>query len=191
MRANLYGVYWIPWSVQDGLYDANPYPTYESQFLTRQAVATNVTIDMAVVGSGDTWDVNVQVCIEAGGVGKTMKVWVAQTLDHYVVPPEDPSRNVLQTGNTGVEVTLAADECVQLTETFVLDPPSVASPENVKFFVWAQDPTFVWSPNPTPPPNGYYWAEVYQADKAVAPFPGVFIDGFETGDTLGWSAASP
>ena len=191
MRANLYDVYYIPHSVHDGLYDADPYQTYESKFLTRQAVPTDVTIDMSVFGSGDTWNVNLQVCIEAGGVGKTMKIWVAQLLDHYTIPPEDPTRNALRTGNAGVEITLAADECVELTEIFVLDTPSLSSPDDVKFFAWAQDPIFVWVPGPPTPPGGYSWAEVYQADKALAPFEGVFVDDFEAGDTLRWSLVTP
>jgi hypothetical protein len=191
MRANLYEVYWIPHAVQDGLYDADPYQTYESKFLTRQAEPTDVTIDTTVFGAGANWDVDLQVCIEAGGVGKTLKIWVVQVLDHYQIPGEPLVRNTVRTGNAGVEITLAADECTWLSESFVLDAPSLAAPENVKFFVWAQEPVFVWAPYPTPPPAGYSWAEVHQADKAVAPFPGVFYDTFETGDTSIWSASSP
>ncbi len=188
MRANLYGVYWIPWSVQDGLYNANPYSTYESKFLTRQAAPTDVTIDMAVFGSGDTWDVIATVCIEPGGTGKTINVFMAQAVDHY--GPVNFDRNMVQDGSDGVEITLAPDECMLVTENFALNAVSQASPENVKFFAWAQDSTFVWAPNPTPPPDGYYWAEIHQVDKVVAPFPGVFVHGFENGDTLGWSSVT-
>lgn len=190
MRADLYEIYWIPHSVHDGLYDADPYATYESKFLARQAIPTDVTIDMAVFGGGDTWNVEIQVCIETGGVGKSMKIWVAQVLDDYLIPGEDPTRNALRTGNAGAEITLAADECADLTEIFVLDAPSLSSPDDVKFIAWAQDPIFVWAPYPTPPPQGYSWAEVYQTDKSVAPFPGVFVHGFESGDTLGWSSVT-
>ena len=189
MRANLYGVYWIPWSVQDGLYDANPHQTYESSFLGRQAVPTDVTIDMEVLGSGALWDVRATVCIEPGGTGKTMDIFMAQMLDHY--GPVNFTRNMVQDGSTGDEITVAPDECMLVTESFVLNSVSQASPENVKFFAWAQDPNFVWAPNPTPPPDGYYWAEVYQADKALAPFAGVFVDGFETGDESNWSVVTP
>ena len=86
---------------------------------------------------------------------------------------------------------MAADECVEVTEIFVLDTPSLSSPDDVKFFAWAQDPIFVWVPGPPTPPGGYSWAEVYQAGKALAPFDGVFVDGFESGDALGWSAVTP
>lgn len=191
MRAGLYEVYYIPHSVHDGLYDADPYQTYETKFLDRQAIPTDVTIDMSVTGGGDTWDVSLQVCIETGGVGKTMKIWVAQLLDNHVIAPEDPVRNALRAGNAGVEITLAADECMEVTEVFVLDAPSLSSPDNVKFVAWAQDPVFVWAPHPTPPPAGYSWAEIFQGAKAVAPFEGVFIDGFEAGDALRWGQVSP
>ena len=34
-------------------------------------------------------------------------------------------------------------------------------------------------------------AEVYQGGKALAPFEGVFVDGFETGDESNWSVVTP
>jgi len=189
MRWNLYDGYYIPHSVHDGLYDAWPYTTYESQFLSRQAITTDVTIDMAIFGSGDTWNVSATVCVEPGGVGKDMKIWMAQVLDYWGAVYLD--RNGTKAGNSGVDITLAPDECATVTEVFVLDTDSLAAPNNVKFFAWAQDPVFVWVPYPTPPPAGFSWAEVYQADKALAPFEGVFVDGFEYGDVLGWSAVTP
>jgi hypothetical protein len=189
MRANLYEVYWIPHSVHDGLYDAGSWTTYEAKFLARQAVPTDVTVDMMVMGAGDTWNVSALVCIEPGGSGKTMKVWMAQVVDHY--GPVNFERNMVRNGSNGVEITLAPTECATVTESFVLDSVSLASPENVKFFAWAQDPVFVWAPYPSPPPAGYSWAEIYQGGKALAPFEGVFVDGFESGDALGWSVVTP
>lgn len=189
MRWNLYEGYYIPLSVHDGIYNAWPYTTYEAKFLNRQAITTDVTIDMAVFGGGDTWNVSATVCVEPGGVGKDMKIWMVQAVDNYGATYLD--RNCVQAGNDGVDISLAADECVTVTETFVLGGTSLASPNDVKFFVWAQDPIFVFEPNPTPPPPGYAWAEIYQADKALAPFDGVFFDGFESMDTLAWSTSTP
>jgi hypothetical protein len=191
MRWDLYDGYYIPHSVHDGLYDADPYTTYETKFLTRQAVPTDVTIDTQVFGGGDTWKVYVEVCIEAGGVGKDLKIWVAQILDHYLIGTGSPVRNALQTGNAGVDVTLAPDQCAYLTETFVLDAPSVAQPDDVKFFAWAQDPTFFQVPTSGPPWGYYSWSEVHQAAKALAPFEGVFTDGLEDGTTDAWSSVVP
>ena len=188
MRAGLYSLQYIPHSVQDGLYKADPYPTYESKFLTRQAVPTDVTVDTTVMGAADTWNVTARVCIEAGGTGKTMKIWMARMLDHY--GPANFERNMVRDGSNATEITLAPDECATVTKHFViLDTPSLSSPENVKFFSWAQDPTYTW--DPTSPPVGAAFAEVYQASKALAPFAGVFVDGFESEDLSGWSSQSP
>ena len=188
MRAGLYSFGYIPHSVQDGLYKADPYPTYESKFLVRQAIATDVTIEMTVMGAGGAWNVSALVCIEAGGAPKTMKIWMARMLDHY--GPVNFERNMVRDGSDATEITLAPAECATVTKSFViLDAPSLSSPENVKFFAWAQDPVYVW--DPTSPPIGAAFAEVYQASKALAPFEGVFVDGFEAGDTSKWSAVSP
>ena len=187
MRATPYAFGYIPHSVHDGLYKADPYTTYESKFLARQAVPTDVTVDVTVVGAGDTWNVSALVCIEPGGTGKTMIVWMAQMVDHY--GPVNFERNMVRDGSNGVEITLAADECITVSEDFILDAPSMASPENVKFFAWAQDPVYEW--DPSSPPVGAAFAEVYQTGKALAPFEGVFIDGFESGDLSGWSSTTP
>lgn len=189
MRAMLYNFQYIPHSIHDGLYKADPYTTYESKFLARQAVATDVTVDLAVFGAGDTWRVTANVCIESGGTGKTMKIWVAQVLDHFQLPPQAPTRNALRNGSAGVEITLAPDECADVTEVLVLDAYSLASPENVKFFAWAQNPTFTW--DPTSPPVGASFAEIYQGAKALAPFAGVMRDDFEDGTTAAWELTVP
>jgi hypothetical protein len=188
MRAGLYSLQYIPHSVQDGLYKADPYTTYESKFLARQVVTTDVTVDMTVMGAGDTWNVSAFVCIEAGGTGKTMNIWMARVLDHY--GPANFERNMVRDGSDATEITLAPAECATVNKSFlILDSPSQSSPENVKFFAWAQDPTYVW--DPTSPPVGAAFAEVYQASKALAPFEGVFVDGFETGDESNWSVVTP
>lgn len=182
---------WTPCSMQDGLYDGFPPSEYEAKFLTRQAVPTDVTIDMAVFGGGDMWNVSATICVEAGGIGKTMDVWMAQTIDHYGQTYFD--RNKVQDGSDGDEITLAAGECATVTNSFTLTGPSLADPENVKFFAWAQDTELVWATVMTyqGTPYNAYTAEIYQGAKALAPFEGVFVDGFETGDESNWSVVTP
>jgi len=188
---NFYQSSWTPCSMQDGLYDGFPPSTYESKFQARQAVPTDVTIDMAVFGGGVEWNVSATVCIEPTGNGKIMDVWMAQVIDHY--GPEYFDRNKVQDGSNGVEVSLAAGECAVVTETFQLNSVSAASPENVKFFAWAQDTELVWSQVMVYLGDPYYanTAEIYQAGKALAPFEGVFVGGFESGDLSGWSSTTP
>lgn len=183
-RWNTYGGYWIPHSVHDGSYDAWPYTTYESKFLARQQVTTDVTIDMTVFPAGNVWSVVADVCVEPGGAGKDMVVWMAQVLDNYgssYLP-----RNGARTGSNGVTVTVAAGACATVRESFALDAPSLGAPDDIKFFVWAQDPD--WVPDTSMPPATFYWAEIYQANKAIPPFnEGMFYDGFESGDTSIWA----
>lgn len=191
-RDAFYGAAWTPFSCQDGLEDTWPINTYESKFLARQAIPTDVTIDLEVFGAGDLWDVNATVCVEPGGAGKTMDVFMAQVVDHY--GPVNFDRNMVQDGSSGVEITLAADECTVVTESFVLNSVSVASPDTVKFMVWAQDPNLVYNPQVQYINGTWYGAwfgEIYQGAKALAPFAGVAEDGFESGNTLGWSSTVP
>ena len=191
-RDAFYQAAWTPFANWDGLEDAWPINTYESKFIARQAVPTDVTIDMEVFGPAAMWEVRATVCIEPGGTGKTMKVFMAQVLDHY--GPTNFDRNMVQDGSAGVEITVAPGECMLVTENFVLNSVSQASPDNVKCFAWAQDPVLVYNPQVQYiPPNWYgaWFGEVYQGGKALAPFQGVFVDGFESGDTLGWSVVTP
>ncbi len=189
MRWNLYTGYYIPHSVHDGIYDAWPYTTYEAKFISQQSVTTDVTIDMTVWGANDTWNARTTVCVEPSGDGKTLKVWVVQALDNWGASYLD--RNGAKAGNSGIDIILAPGECTTVDEVFVLDSDSLAAPNDVKFFAWAQDPVFVLDPDPTIPNGGYSWAEVYQGAKALAPFEGVFVDGFETGDESNWSVVTP
>jgi len=190
LRDSLYGATWVPNNVQDGLYEGWPINTYESKFLARQSEPTDVTIDMAVFGAADTWQVSATVCIEPSGNGKIMDVWMAQVLDNF--GPAWYERNIAQDGLfDGVEISLAAGECATVTEPFVLNADSMASPENVKFFAWAQDTVWVWDPNFAPGIGGANAAEIYQGSKMLPPFEGIFRDGFELGDTLAWNISVP
>ena len=191
-RDAYYQASWTPCNAYDGLEDAFPPSTYESKFLTRQAVTTDVTIDVLVFGSGESRQVWANVCIEPSGIGKTMNVWMAQLLDHHGLANFD--RNVVRGGSGSTEITLAPGECTTVVEDIALDTESQASPENIKFFVWAQNPNKVWNSNfmyYNGQWYGAYSSEIYQAGKALAPFEGVFIDGFGSSDFSGWSRVSP
>ena len=192
MRDGVYLAAWTPFSCHDGLEDAWPITTYESKFLARQAIPTDVTIDMVAFGGGSAWQGHATVCIEPTGTGKTMDVWMAQVLDHY--GPANFDRNMVRDGSNGQQITLLPGECVTVVESFTLDSASLASPDNVKFFAWAQDTDYVYDPEVQYINGTWYgawFAEVYQGGKALAPFRGVFVNGFETGDTSVWSATSP
>jgi hypothetical protein len=191
-RDAFYQAAWTPFNCQDGLDDAWPINTYESKFLARQAVPTDVTIDVLVFGGGVARDVFATVCIEPGGVGKTMDVFMAQVLDHY--GPANFDRNKVRDGSDGVEITLAAGECTVVAESFVLDTVSQADPDNVKYFAWGQDPVLVYDPQVQYINGTWYGAwfgEIYQGGKAVTPFEGIFYDDFEDGTTAAWELTVP
>jgi len=191
-RDAMYQAAWVPHSCHDGIYEAWPYTEYEDKFLARRLVSTDVTIDMTVFGASETTLVNAVVCIESGGTGKTMDIWIAQALDHH--GPVNHDRNEVQDGNDGVEISLAPGECATVTEIFTLNQASLDSPENVKFFAWAQDTTWVF--NSQYFLNGTTWlsayeSEIFQGAKALQPFEGVFVDGFESTGTTAWSTTNP
>ena len=192
MRDGVYQAAWTPFSCHDGLEDAWPITTYESKFVARQAIPTDVTIDLTVFGAAATRRVDAVICIEPTGVGKTMEIWMAQVVDHY--GPVNFDRNMVRDGSDGVEITLAPGECSLVTESFVLDSVSQANPEHIKFMAWAQDPMYIYDPQVQYISGTWYgawFAEVYQGAQATPPFSGVFVDDFETGDTSTWSATSP
>lgn len=175
----------VPWFAYDGLFDAWPINTYASKLAQRQAVPTDVTIDLwGVETSAQTYDLTAEVCIEAGGAGKTMTVYMVEVLDHY---PATPTyyRNTLRQAATTEDVTLAEGECAQVTRTFVFDTTSWAQQTDIKIIAWAQTPAAA------------YPAEVHQAAETAWPFSGgapdppIFEDGFESGDTTMWSSDVP
>jgi hypothetical protein len=171
----------IPWFAYDGLWDAWPIETYETKLHQRQAVATDVTIDLIASHTGiQTYDVTAHVCVEAGGTGKTMRIYMVEVLDHWPATPTY-EHNTLRQGATTQDVTLAASGCADVTRTFVFDATSWAQQSDIKIVAWAQTPATGWP------------AEVHQAKVMSWPFPTreIFADGFESGNVSHWSAAAP
>jgi hypothetical protein len=172
-----------PWFAYDGLWDAWPIETYGTKLAQRQAVATDVTIDLYGAETGSqTYDVTAHVCVEAAGAGKAMRVYLVHALDHWPVVAGYNERNTLREGATTEDVTLAPGECADVTRTFVFDATSWAQQSDIRIVAWAQTPATS------------YPALVHQAKVMSWPFqlPGeVFADGFEAGNTSGWSAVMP
>lgn len=173
-------IYQVPWGhARDGWYGVTAYPTFfndgtdagfpappwETSFLARQPVPTDVTIELfGDQVSGATFDITLNVCIEATGTGKPVRIFMVQVLDHWPeVSPYQYSRNcVMQAADEphGTEpvVTLAPGECETVIRTMTFDATSWARQENIKIIAWAQEDT---SSAP---------AEVYQAAIMTWPF---------------------
>ena len=143
----------------DGLSDAWPISSYESNFLLRQAVDTDVTMELfGDLVEGDTYRITATICIEGGGTGKTMRIYMVDVLDNY--PPSKPyHRNTFRQAAATENITLAAGGCQEVSKDFTFDAISTASQDDIKIIAWAQVPS---DPGP---------AEVYQAAVMAWPFP--------------------
>ena len=150
---------------------AYTFTTYQSDYNTRRGVATDVTIELAGLPlGGQDYRIQTTVCIEAGGTGKTMRIYRAQVLDHWPVAADGGvsySRNGLkQTANThGSEpdITLAAGTCQVLENDFTFDARSWSAQDDITIIAWAQEAESSSSPTDR--------AEVYQAAIMKWPFP--------------------
>ncbi len=171
----------LPWFAYDGLWDAWPINNYEPALQQRLVEPTDVTLELSGVEmAADTWEFTAEVCVEAGGAGKDMRIYMVQALDKYPASPTY-SRNTFRQAASTEDVTVAAGECVDVVRTFIFDGTSMAQPEDIVVMAWAQQPL------PGIP------AEVHQAAQIKWPFaePGLFADGFESGDVSAWSATVP
>jgi hypothetical protein len=92
-RWAFYGQEFTPLVVFDGadlvtgaVHDVDQqYSIYRANhFLPGRAVPTDVTIDLSAEDlGGQTYRVSAQVGIEAGGTGKTLRIFLVQVLDHW------------------------------------------------------------------------------------------------------------
>lgn len=167
-----------PTFVYDGLEDGGPVEFFESKFLVRRAIPTDVTIGLAAFQLIDeNFQVDTTVCVEPGGLGKTMRVYVVQSLDQYPLP-RAYDRHTLMQGLDGLDVTVAAGACEVVSQTIKFDPDSWGLFDQIQLTAWAQEPL------PSDP------AEVYQAKQLKWPFIEgyVFFDDFEDGTPDAWYA---
>ncbi|MBU0616527.1 MAG: hypothetical protein KKI02_02295 [Planctomycetes bacterium] len=178
-RANFYGVSGTPTTWFDGLLecvgayasDTQMYNWYNQQRAARAAVPTDVTIELTGVETGSqTYDITATVGIEAGGVGKEMKLHFVQALDYYPSYYDDRYRNCVIQHEAGGTYTLAAGESVTVTIPFTLSGASWTYKEDVKMVVFAREPG-------TPAPK-----EIYNVGVMGWPFTSPSIDGDVDGD---------
>ena len=128
------------------------YNVLRSQYIARQAVPTDVTMEMC--GSSidnDTYSVSVTVGVEAGGTDNTMIIHCAQVIHNY---PSNPNYNYacfMQADNAQRSISAGTSSTVDFTFNF--DSASMARLDDVSFITWAQ------STNTSGP------SEVFQAEK--------------------------
>ncbi len=139
-----------------------------NHFLPARAMETDVTVSVSGSPlSGQTYRITTEVGIEAGGVGKTLYVYVVQVLDNW--PPEKPyHRNTLKQSAPLVEVVLEPGESQVIEHDLTFDEDSWSAQEDIRIIAWAQQAL------------DEYPAEVYQA--AVRSWPLITAPGDEDGD---------
>jgi len=172
-RGDFYNFGGFPDAWFDGLINlGGAYPTvgeqyawYMSEFTPRQAVPTDVTIDITgAVVADQVAQVQANVCVEAGGSGKTMIVHLVQVLDYWPYTVSY-SRNGFKQAAEAEVVVLAPGECRTVERCFSFDSDSWSAQSDIKIVAWAQRAA---SSGP---------AEVYQAGEMKWPFPGMEVSG--------------
>jgi hypothetical protein len=120
--------------------DQQMYDWYLSDYTTCRAAPTDVTVSVTgVQQAGQTFTIRARVCVEAGGVAKTVRIYMAQVLDHWPTT-FTYLRNGFKQAATTEDVILAAGECQLVTRTFTFDATSWANQRNIRLIVWAQEP---------------------------------------------------
>ena len=169
-----------PTFVYDGLSDNWPTSVYEANFLSRQAIPTDVTLSVSATQIQDeAFEISTEVCIEPDGTGKSLRIHLVQSLETYP-DARAYARNTVMQGVAGIDVTVAAGACETVVHPITFDAASWARYEQIQLTVIAQEPVAA-AP-----------AEVHQATQITWPFnnDAIFADGFESGDTGGWSSGT-
>ncbi len=162
----------------DSWHGSPPWDFWDDDTDARLAITTDVTIDLRAVQGATPGerDITATVCIEPGGTGKSMRIYIAEVLDGYPPTAQNFTRNGLRQVAATEDIVLATDACTEVTRTLNLDATTMGSLEDMSFICWAQDDL---ASGP---------AEVFQATQLDWPLhtDTIFADGFESGDTINW-----
>ena len=138
-------VYLDGWSGMEGSYgsvSAN-YSQLESRLNSCLARSTDVTIDLlGEEVSGSQYKISGELAIEAGGVGKTIRVQLLQCFNQTNWPESNEEQfNTLRQSAASFDVTLAAGQTHTWEHTFTLSGESLSAPSEVNYICIAQTPT--------------------------------------------------
>lgn len=116
------------------------YEPYHNALTTRESVTTDVVLQLnAEQLSGPAFNISVSVGIEAGGQGKTMRIFVVQALDHW--PTEESHyRNCFIRDVMTQDVSLSPgnSQIVATPQPFVFDSDSWSHQSNIRIIAWAE-----------------------------------------------------
>lgn len=169
--------------INDSWHGATPWDNWGPDTDLRLAEPTDVTISLSAADGATPMDreLTATVCIEGGGTGKSMRIYIGQILDGYPPAASNIIRNGLRQMAPTEDIIVAAGACIDVTRSFTLETTDTEALEDVSFVAWAQEDLA----------SGL--AEVYQATQLTWPNHTltIFTDGFENGDTGGWSSVIP
>jgi hypothetical protein len=163
--------------------DQNVYWVYLDMFNARQAVPTDVTVEIGGVQiDGPTFAFQVRVSLAADGVGKPVRVYLIRALDHF--PAGGPSfRNCLREAAPTEDITLVPGQHQIIERTMTFDGTSWAHQPDIRMLAWVQLPL----------DSGV--REVYQAEMASWPFsplpPLYDVGDINCDGTVGFSDINP
>ncbi len=169
--------------INDSWHGSPAWDNWEPDTDLRLPTQTDVTINLSATDGAtpEERELTATVCVEAGGTGKPMRIYIGQILDGYPPTAANITRYGLRQMAPTEDIVLAADTCIDVTRSFTLDATDTDALEEVSFVAWAQEDLA----------SGL--AEVYQATQLNWPDHTltVFKNGFENGNTDGWSIVSP
>ncbi len=148
-RANHYNVGGTPTTWFDGVLecvgaytnDTQMYNWYNQQRAIRANVPTDVTIELSAVESAaQTYDITATIGIDAGGVGKELRLHFVEVLDYYPASGDNRYRNCVIEHQAGGVYTLAPGESTTATRTFAITDASWTYREDAKIVVFARVP---------------------------------------------------
>jgi hypothetical protein len=160
-----------PMMVVDGFYhQEGTYTNYQTEYNwvlgaynSRRNTPTDVSVSVTAVPlSGSTYTIHAQVCLQPGGVAKTVRVYIVQLLDHW---PTSCSycRNCFMQAATTQDVLLTAGQCAVVTRTLTFNADSWNHQGDIRIVAWAQAPVNYGPPGLT--------TQIYNARSLAWPFP--------------------
>jgi hypothetical protein len=145
----MYDGFWYPLDVGD----------YERDLLQQLAQPTDVTIAVTATEVATArWAFTSEVCVEASGAGKRMRIYAVHAQDRYPTQPSYSRNTQVQDAPT-VDVDLDPGQCAEVDFVFEFGPDFWGDRENIRIVVWAQE-TADLAP-----------ANVFQAAEVGWPFP--------------------
>jgi hypothetical protein len=139
IRCAYYGITMTPTAVFDGTITNQPYSAYESIFTQRQAIKSPVKLDLAVTGSGSTFDATVTAYAGNAVPNSGLKLYVAVT-ESDIAANNTTYHHVLRKmypDGYGQAITLTQGKETEVKVSGTLE--SAWNKDHLRYVVWVQN----------------------------------------------------